>query len=99
MNSTGVKVWRGRPTPKLRLDVYRKSNFSCVRCGLVFPVPEGYDGRLALVLDRYIAKKRKLSFSILEIDHIHPYHLGGRYVRENLQALCTPCNASKGARI
>jgi 5-methylcytosine-specific restriction endonuclease McrA len=33
------------------------------------------------------------------IDHIVPKVLGGSNKRANLQALCTPCNLWKGARI
>ncbi len=35
----------------------------------------------------------------LTVDHIHPVLLGGNDDDENLQTLCAPCNASKGARI
>lgn len=92
-------IWRGSPTPKLRLDVYRRTGFACARCGLKFEVPEGYDGRYALFMEVYNSKKRRNVTWLLEIDHIHPYLLGGRYKRENLQALCTACNARKGARV
>ena len=34
----------------------------------------------------------------LEIDHIYPEILGGGIDPENLQTLCRPCNASKGAK-
>jgi len=38
------------------------------------------------------------SDSQLEIDHISPVSRGGRTEPSNLQALCRPCNAKKGAR-
>lgn len=34
----------------------------------------------------------------LTIDHIHPFSLGGRHVRQNLQVLCLSCNSKKGVR-
>lgn len=34
---------------------------------------------------------------LLELDHIKPYKLGGYFVASNLQALCQPCNITKGA--
>lgn len=96
MAATPEPIWRGKPTAKLRLDVYRKSDFCCARCGLRFPVPADYDSRLALWTTGRNRRNRAVEW-ILEIDHIIPFHRGGRYVRENLQALCTPCNARKGA--
>jgi hypothetical protein len=35
----------------------------------------------------------------LTLDHIHPYSLGGEDTAENLQTMCRPHNASKGARV
>ena len=35
----------------------------------------------------------------LEVDHKHPWALGGPTVLENLHALCAECNAGKSARI
>lgn len=32
----------------------------------------------------------------LTLDHILPQSLGGRATRENLQAMCEPCNQRKG---
>lgn len=34
----------------------------------------------------------------LQVDHIHPRHLGGSDEIDNLQFLCQFCNASKGTR-
>lgn len=93
------KLWRGRPTPKVRLDVYRAAGFACRKCGLAFAVPDGYDGRHVLAVEVYSPKKKRNVTWLLELDHVIPYKLGGRYVRENLQALCTPCNAIKGATV
>lgn len=35
----------------------------------------------------------------LSLDHIYPFSLGGEDTYENLQTLCRPCNARKGARV
>lgn len=74
-----------------RLAVYLRSDFCCCTCGLRFDVPDGYDGKRALSF-RWVG-----GFQILELDHIVPYVLGGTTAQDNLQALCTSCNARKGA--
>ena len=35
----------------------------------------------------------------LAVDHIYPWSRGGPDTLDNLQALCKPCNSSKGARV
>lgn len=35
----------------------------------------------------------------LALDHIYPWSLGGPDDEDNLQALCTPCNSTKGAKV
>ena len=35
----------------------------------------------------------------LTLDHIYPWSLGGADEPDNLQTLCRPCNARKGARL
>ena len=37
--------------------------------------------------------------ALLEIDHAHPWALGGRTILDNLQAMCPPCNKAKGTLI
>ena len=34
--------------------------------------------------------------ALLEIDHAHPYSIGGRTILSNLQAMCPVCNKAKG---
>jgi 5-methylcytosine-specific restriction endonuclease McrA len=36
--------------------------------------------------------------TLLHLDHIKPYRLGGIYIEWNLQLLCESCNARKGAK-
>jgi hypothetical protein len=35
----------------------------------------------------------------LQMDHVHPWSLGGVTTFENLQTLCGPCNRAKGATL
>lgn len=93
------RVWRGKPTPRIRLEVYRRAGFQCVGCALKFPPPDGYDGRTALACEIWSPKKRRNVLRVLELDHIKPYLHGGRFRVTNLQALCSGCNAIKGASI
>ena len=39
-----------------------------------------------------------LSIKTAHMDHIKPFSLGGLTVKDNLQALCSPCNLAKGNR-
>lgn len=40
---------------------------------------------------------KRLSYATLEADRIIPGAAGGRYVRENVQPACGPCNKSRSA--
>lgn len=93
-----TRPWRGKPTPGIRLAVYRKSGFRCMRCNWEPTVPENYDGQYALWENGTSPKTGRQIVRILEIDHVVSYFHGGRYRAENLQALCNSCNASKRAR-
>jgi hypothetical protein len=76
------------PAPTgLRLAVFERDGYVCVRCGWRpgDPVP--------------LTKTGRPVYRGLEIDHIHPRHLGGTDEMANLQVLCTSCNASKGAKV
>lgn len=46
-----------------------------------------------------IQEFRLASPAELELDHIYPFKLGGRFEIDNLQALCNSCNARKGATV
>ena len=68
----------------LKVAVFERDGWTCQECGRFFNKPEGWDGW------QYIED--------LELGHVIPYHDGGPYVEENIQAECRPCNQSKGAR-
>lgn len=93
------KLPRGSATPRVRLAIYRKSNFCCASCGMQFNPPDKYDGKYALFTEVYSNRAKRMVLRILELDHIIPYSRGGAWRIDNLQALCTGCNVSKGARI
>lgn len=52
--------------------------------------------RSVLERDGY-ACRRCGSQDSIEIDHVHPFSKGGTDQVDNLQALCKPCNRTKGA--
>lgn len=102
--ATPAKPRRRRPKvnpntlKRVRLAVYQRDGFRCRHCGWQPPVYDGYDGSHALAqLDRRPGRK-PCAIRVLQLDHIHPYSLGGRFEVDNLQALCSSCNGRKGAK-
>jgi 5-methylcytosine-specific restriction endonuclease McrA len=81
---------------RVRLAVYRRDWFACVKCGWSPEVPDGYDGRHALGED-YVKPNGTPGCRLLELDHVVPFVRGGEFAVDNLQALCNSCNARKGA--
>lgn len=73
---------------RLRRLVYERDRFTCQRCGYV-PTKEQIHRHYDLGWNA----------SLLQLDHIVPYAAGGDFVEDNLQALCEPCNRTKGARV
>jgi len=73
-----------------RAFIYKRDNYSCLMCGIrANKIPEDYDGRLTL----------KCGDTILVLDHIIPYSMGGQSCKENYQTLCDRCNGKKGTKI
>ncbi|MGW4422578.1 HNH endonuclease [Streptosporangium sp. NPDC004631] len=74
-------------TPRgVRAEMLLRDGNQCRRCGWKpgDPVP---------------AKNGRLLYRGLELDHVHPKSKSGPDHPDNLQVLCTSCNASKGARV
>lgn len=84
---------------RTRLEVHTRDNFTCRSCDWRPAVPDGYDGRYALGLVFLDREARQYRVRLLELDHVYPEFLGGKFELSNLQTLCNSCNASKGARV
>lgn len=84
---------------KKRLAVYIAFDFTCAHCRRRFPPPDGYDGKYVLSDPTSVDRRGRPKVWILEVDHIHPRHLGGTSEIDNLQALCNQCNSRKGAKV
>jgi len=72
-----------------RYLVYKKHNYTCVFCRLVFNPPENWNLKKAI----------HEHGMFLEIDHIIPLSKGGSDKIENKQALCQKCNSKKSNKI
>ena len=83
---------------RTRLAVYSRDGYACKACGWLPKVPENYDGRYALS-ESWRKPNGKWGVRVLELDHVWPYLLGGKFEVDNLQALCNSCNAQKGANV
>lgn len=95
------QIWRhptrapkGRITKEMRLSVYRRDSFRCLRCGWAPPVADDYDGSYAPSVPLGSGK-----FLYLVLDHRTPLAAGGMTTVDNLQSLCGVCNSQKGALV
>lgn len=78
--------------PWLRKLVFKRDLFTCQCCGASpFTIPINYTGETTLMC----ADKKRW----LEIDHKHPYSLGGECSEKNLQTMCNVCNCKKSNKV
>jgi 5-methylcytosine-specific restriction endonuclease McrA len=92
----------GAALARVRLAVYTRDNFRCVRCGWQPPdIPQDYDGSrtLGTLEPRAPSTRNPLGTIIrrLELGHIIRQQDGGTFTIDNLQAECSPCN--RGHRV
>lgn len=83
------KIARG-----LREAVYVRDRWMCQYCGLQFDPARRWNNKPGAAAYIYL-DERPGDWIQLEIDHIHPVHLGGENSLDNLRAACQPCNGSK----
>lgn len=83
-------------SPQRRRKVFERDQYTCQHCGAFFPLQP--DGKPSII-EFCSLRTRRYKVHSLEVDHIYPYFHGGSNALENLQALCTPCNARKGAKV
>ena len=76
---------------QLRKYIHERDGYACKICGVKAKMKEGYEGQAVLLCE-------SSRFALLELDHIIPRSRGGRTCVENLQTLCSSCNARKGNR-
>lgn len=90
---------QGKYLARIRLAVFQRDGFVCLHCGWAPVVPADYDGTRTIGEMYVCPKTGKFRCRLLELDHVYPHILGGKFRVENLQTLCNSCNARKGASI
>lgn len=83
----------------IRLTVHSRDGYTCRHCDWAVQPPDGYDGTFALSTVDYDPAKNRYRLRVLELDHVYPAALGGKFEVPNLQTLCTGCNVRKGATV
>lgn len=88
-------VGRWKPTPgrlaRTRLAVFVRDGWKCRYCGRVI-APRTDEERTG-------HRAPMDGWDYLELDHVHPYSMGGGFTVDNLAAACSPCNRTKGNKI
>lgn len=79
---------RKNPSSAVRLAVYRRDNYTCVRCGVTAAELER--------LKKEAPRSARAGHFFMTLDHIVPWSLGGSNDPENLQTMCADCNNEKG---
>lgn len=85
----------------VRLRVFLTKGCTCVSCGLTgthFRAERGSSLDERPHVNLYGAGPTGLEV-MLTVDHVFPKSRGGPRSIDNLQVMCAPCNARKGARV
>jgi len=85
-NSEHKRSHRGAFWNLVRIEVYKRDNYTCQECGVH-------------CISRKEADKIKTYSSVIQCHHVIPYHKGGTNSLDNLLTLCLSCHLKVEQRI